>query len=178
MNKLNLNKWSDFKKSLHQNENIGKKEILYSLNNIRIEISNNKSGNILNTYNTYLKYYENIENLNLVFDNNENWYSIIDIVKYDILRPEINSVEELIVKVSEIMWNLLVFKSDIECDNCKDDFFRVLTNKNEDKLYLSCDLCGNLKGYKGKIDKNPDEKLLPVKPYQINREKIKSTSYF
>lgn len=93
--------------------------------------------------------------------------SFKEFLSYDYINQRPKDIERAIVLTRDILWNILAFKSEKECPNCKRDKLRVLTDAFEANLYLSCDECAYTQNLKGeKIDR--DAKLQPAKSNLIS----------
>ena len=67
-----------------------------------------------------------------------------------ITKLEPSSMNAIAMIIRDILWDLVAYKSDIECSNCGDDDFRVLYDEKLKQLVLSCDLCGWSQYYDGR----------------------------
>ncbi len=55
------------------------------------------------------------------------------------LKP--SSIDSIAMTVRDILWDMLAYKSKVECPNCGDDDLRVLFDKQGKVNVLCCDLC-------------------------------------
>lgn len=56
-------------------------------------------------------------------------------------RYKPNSIDTLAMFIRDILWDIIVFKTNIECARCGDDHFRALANPETNEIFLSCDRC-------------------------------------
>jgi len=167
MSHKNIELWNHFKNSvLEAKPNVNRKFLIQKLQDFssKIKASNDSKTQIL--FEEFLAYFEEFD-LNGYLDLPDQlvWYAIEDLIEYDILRKSDLNFERPILKARDLLWELLAFKSNINCSICGDDDLRVLSNKNEEKLHLCCDLCGNHTNLEGE-PVTSDVILFPA-PYQV-----------
>lgn len=85
------------------------------------------------------------------------------------LKP--SSIDAIAMIVRDLLWDMVAYKSDIECPNCGDDDFRVLYDIKHKQIVLSCDLCGWSQFEDGK-NWQGDNCLVPAKVSEL-----KASSY-
>jgi hypothetical protein len=52
-----------------------------------------------------------------------------------------HSQESIAMVVRGILWDMVAFKTETQCPNCKDDDLRALFDPDTEEIILSCDLC-------------------------------------
>lgn len=83
-----------------------------------------------------------------------------------ISRFKPSSVDSILMFIRDILWNMIAYKSSIECSNCRDDDFRVLYDEKLNKIVLCCDLCGYSELENGDVWCS-DSNLVPAKTVQL-----------
>lgn len=67
----------------------------------------------------------------------------VAIERTNLSKQEPSSVEVIAMLVRDQIWNLVAFKTRIECPNCGEDELRALIDPGtDDALVLACDFCG------------------------------------
>lgn len=147
--------------------------IYYSLIEWVKLVSLAKNDNIKELYNSHLKYFDQINFYDYKFRN--KWYSIEEIVKYDLSRDKWN-INSAILTCSIILLEIIIFKSNRSCKLLEEDDLRVFQDIEGNKIYFICDGCGYAEDINGKfinIDLIRKLKLIPAKENIVTKFKIK-----
>lgn len=137
------NKWIKFAAEIQVSENIPPIELLQSLLSFSLEIGKTENNYIKDLYNTYLSLFKSYDLKQYNFDIKDLWYSLDEVIKFDILEFEPKSDENIMLNIRDIIWNMIVFKSDIDCPICLQDDLRVFIEKTQKEIYFECDNCNN-----------------------------------
>lgn len=86
-----------------------------------------------------LAYFDRLDIDEYMFE--ATWYNLQDMIEYDILRPEILKVNRAVDLVAKVLWEVIAFKTNRDCELLRDDNLRLLTNEDKSKLFLHCDRC-------------------------------------
>jgi transcription elongation factor Elf1 len=172
MSHIVLNKWNELRAEIERNkENIDAELLIKLLLNWAGGIKEINDIQIKKIYTQYLEYFEDVDIESVLFDKEGVWYSLEEIINVDLLGFSPRSYERPIVKVRDILWELLVFKSNSECSCCNDDNFRVMIDKKKTELFFTCDRCGCIQDIMGN-KKDIQEKLYPATTDLIRKHRI------
>jgi len=142
MSQIILKKWEQLRKCVIQDRDfLDSRSLLNLLLDWMKEIKEFNDIQIQNLYKLHFSYYENLNIDEIFYENSVVWYSLEEIIQYDIIQANIDSDKWAIENSSNIIYNLLVFKSDRECPCCHDDNLRVLVEINSERLIFECDSC-------------------------------------
>ncbi|KFF73164.1 hypothetical protein HX13_22595 [Chryseobacterium sp. P1-3] len=138
MSHIVLRKWKELQQNVEQRKNsLTTRSIVDLLLNWSKEIQLIKDAQIQNLYDDYLKYFENLNVEDILYVDDHVWYSLKDVIQFDILQPKINTYERAITQVRDVLFNLLIFKSDKNCPCHGDDNLRVFVEAGSEKLILN-----------------------------------------
>jgi len=161
-----MKNWNKLKSKIKaEEETIDRGRLIKLFNDFSLELKENKRMDIATQYSKNLQYFEGKSNSNNL-DGISPWYDISEIISFDILNSTRNYFEIL----RDVLWELLVYKTDIQCSNCLEDRYRAMMDNETLQVYLSCDFCGkvtNLTGTKIILDKH----LIPA-----NKESLYSSN--
>ena len=146
--------------------------IYYSLNEWVKLVSLEENDTIIEIYNSHLKYFAQINFDDYKFHN--KWYSIDEIVKYDLSRDKWN-INSAIIACSNILLEIIIFKSNRSCKLLEEDDLRVFQDIRGEKIYFICDGCGYAEDLNGKSIHNDlirKLKLIPAKENIVSKFKI------
>ncbi|MEN7550420.1 hypothetical protein AAG747_21050 [Rapidithrix thailandica] len=165
MSHIVLEKWNELQLKIEQQrDELNRESLLIILFDWIRGIKKIKDSKVQNLYHEYLAYFEEVSDLDGIL-NIKPWYSLQELIEYDILKSTELSFERPIVKVRDVLWELLVFKSDKECPCCGDDNLRAMTYKGQKELFFCCDICGCIVDEDGGR-KEVDDKLYPA-PFEL-----------
>lgn len=171
MKHILLRNWEEFRSYIEQNsDNIKRDQLINLLLGITQNIKEEKDVEIRILYTNYLEYFEAISIQEHLYIERP-WFNLKDILMFDIVKCKIDSVSRLIVKIRDLLWMLLVFKTDIQCSRCDEDEMRVLSGKDQSSLFLCCDNCGLISTVNG--DPISVQEIL----YPITDQKIKEAGF-
>jgi hypothetical protein len=88
---------------------------------------------------------------------------------YSAPRYDPDKEEFLVMRVANILWALVAFKSNLRCQNCGDDDLRCLWSRKEQKIVLVCDICMWAQLRDGANWRKP-EVLVPAKEKMLRKE--------
>lgn len=149
-----LKNWFDLQKNIsNQSELVSPYMLCETLIAWSRSLQISKDKHIKELYNLYLSNYANLDLSKYPISHLGNAFK--DFLNYDYINQKPKDIERAIVLTRDILWNLIVVKSEKECPNCGRDKLRVLTDESENRLYLSCDECAyteNLKSERIDID--------------------------
>ncbi|WP_207513818.1 hypothetical protein [Longitalea luteola] len=123
-----------------------------------------RSTNILKIrelYNLYLAYFEGY-NIN-EYQFLQSWYSLRDLIQFDILNILVVNLEHAIIRCRDIMWEILVFKTNRPCKTC-DSELRALTDNKKREIFFCCDNCVYIEDIFGQSVKSLKNQLSPITP--------------
>ncbi|ANO47200.1 hypothetical protein V8245_04940 [Flavobacterium columnare] len=172
MNKALKNELDSLKESLLEKYDLRNSEyIIEKLLDFSNQIKGLNDSNIKKLHKEYLSYFEKIDFRDFLF--NDGWYNL-DEIKKDILN--LSGTDEFIIsKTCNLLRDLIIFKSDIECNNCEQDNYRVFVSSDNGLPFFECDLCSQLIDSKGnKIVEM--ESLYPIKENEVVKFGFKRTS--
>lgn len=142
MSHIILKKWEQLRQSIIQDrDNLDAHSLLNLLLDWTQEIKKIKDVQVQNLYKDYFSYYEKLNIEEIFYTDNIFWYSLEEIIQYDIIQAKVDSYQWAIVHTRDIVFNLLVFKSDKDCPCCHDDNLRVFVEIDSEKLIFECDIC-------------------------------------
>lgn len=142
MSHIILRKWEQLKQSIIQErDNLDAYSLLKLLLDWTQEIKEIKDVQIQNLYKDYFSYYEKLNIEEIFYTDNVVWYSLDEIIQYDIIQAKVDSPQWAIIHTRDIIFNLLVFKSDKDCPCCHDDNLRAFVEIDSEKLVFECDIC-------------------------------------
>lgn len=140
MSHIAIKKWEEFRRKVQLVKPFIDRTILLTcLQEVCQELKFINDNEVRLAYNEYLDYFETID-LKDYQTIEEPWYSLSEIVEYDIVSSRINSSRHVITKIRDLLW--LAYKTDIQCVRCDEDEMRVLATKDQVTIYLCCDRCG------------------------------------
>ncbi|GAA5042340.1 hypothetical protein GCM10011506_44280 [Marivirga lumbricoides] len=147
MSHILLEKWKELEEELKvQRSSLDRETLLKILLRWTQEVKKIKDEKVQELYHSYLEYFENC----FFPENNITpWYSLKELIDVDLLNRPPLTYDRAVIKVRDVLWELLVFKSDILCPCCGDDNLRVMVN-NDNILIFTCDLCGCILNESGK----------------------------
>lgn len=141
MSHIVLKKWEHLKKQIIEcTGDLDAYALVQLLLDWALEIKSIKDVQVKKYYKDFLEKYENLEIENILYTD-EIWYSWEEIIQIDILNSNVSSYQKAIVKVRDILFNLLAFKSNKICPCCEDDNLRVFLDKGSERLVFECDIC-------------------------------------
>lgn len=142
MSHIILKKWEQLKDKVRESENnLDSNSLVYILLDWAKEIKSIKDIQIKQLYKDFLERYEDLDVESILYTGNVIWYSLEEIIKFDILTSNVDYYQRPIVKTRDILFNILAFKSDKKCPCCGDDNLRVFVERNSEKLFFECDIC-------------------------------------
>ena len=151
MSHIAIQKWSEFlRKVKDMSQSIDRKSLLICLQEVCKELKLIKDNQVRFAYNKYLNYFEAIDFKDYQVVE-KPWYSLNDLVEHNILNCRINSFAPVIVKIRDLLWLLLAYKTDIQCSRCDEDEMRVLSTKGQVTIFLCCDRCGFITNNQGEM---------------------------
>jgi len=59
--------------------------------------------------------------------------------RFNNLEP--SSLDSIAMIIRDILWDMVAFKTQVQCPNCQEDDFRALLEPKSEEVILSCDLC-------------------------------------
>lgn len=167
MSHIVLKKWEQLKQSIIQDkDNLDAYSLLKILLDWTQEIKKIKDVQIQNLYKDYFSYYEDLNIEEIFYTDDIVWYSLDEIIQYEIMQAKVDSYQWAIVHTRNIIFNLLVFKSDKDCPCCHDDNLRVFVEINSEKLIFECDICLCLVD-ENNNKQNPEGKLIVPAPASL-----------
>jgi len=132
---------------------LNKEMLLGLLSEWTVEVRQLKDMRVKELYKMYLEYFDNLDFSLFSFDRKYIWYSFEDLITYNFRKEMLlSSFERPFVIVRDVLWELLVFKSDLECTCCGNDNFRIMVNEIRTAVFGVCDVCGCSKLLYGKAD--------------------------
>lgn len=141
-------------------------------------VSASKDIRILALYDQNLQYFDRLEIEDYHFE--PLWYNLKDLVEYDFLNPTPVKLDQAVAIVSEILWELVAFKSERNCKLLRNDNLRVLTDASRKEIIFCCDRCSYTENMEGiKIDAMPTESIkrwYPATKSQISNCNIQPAS--
>ena len=159
MSHIILNKWRKLVKELKvQRSSIDRSTIIKLLLKWSLEVKKIKDKRVQKLYSTYLEYFEKCS---ITENDIIPWYSLNEIIDIDLINQSPLTYDRAIIKVRDVLWELLIFKSDKSCPCCGDDNLRVMTNAVNSRLFFTCDLCGCILNEFGN-EMSINEKLFPA----------------
>lgn len=163
-----LNKWQQFKNEIEINDwtPIDLYLKVYRWSHFLKEDRNIASNKM---YDLYIRYFECIDVLDYRYS--EVWFNIDNVIKYDLLNPKQNDIESIASSCKDVLWELVAFKSNIECIVCEIENYRVLTDQNRGNVFLVCDNCLHAQ-HIANIEVDVPDILFPVTPDIINKYHI------
>lgn len=157
-----LKLWNDLRNRVEPNKQSITPVVIYQLcSEWASKIKGSNSLKIKELYNLYLAYFEGYNIYEYQFS--VRWYSLQDLIVFDILNTSVENLEYVIVRCRNIMWEILVFKSNKSCKNC-DNELRVLTDKTAGDIFFCCDDCGYIENFFGEPMKTLKRQLSPITP--------------
>lgn len=160
-------KWNELRKTVETNKSTISSTDLYKLcQDWAHYIKVSTIDWVADLYNVHFTYFEkfNIEDYNFP----EKWYLLEDIIEYDILKPDFTNINHAVARCSEVMWHLLIFRSNVDCKTCNDNLRAFIDDR--ENVYLRCDRCNHTQT----LDNRPlivDGLLSPITP-AIQWEKL------
>lgn len=135
---------------------------------------NSKNPQAKDLYLVYLDYYASLD-LNL-YRFRKVWYSLEELIERQILQRYTGSFKSLVPRCSDLLNEMIVFKSSREYKLVGFDNLRVFTTKDYGKLYFCCDSCSYVEDIKGVRISELPSRLLPAAPEQIDKNFIDACS--
>lgn len=149
MSHITIKKWEEFHRKVQLvKPSIDRILLLTCLQEVCQELKLINDKEVRLAYKEYLDYFEVIDLMDYQIIE-EPWYSLNDIVEYDIVNSRINSFRHVFTKIRDLLWLLLTYKTDIQCARCDEDEMRVLATKDQATIFLSCDRCGFITNHQG-----------------------------
>ncbi|WP_276482876.1 hypothetical protein [Paraflavitalea pollutisoli] len=156
-----LRSWDTLKETIYLKRYYLTPDLIYNMCfNWGKTINIARSPSIRKLYTEYFTYFENFKIEE--YDFKVRWYSLEDIVEFDIPRGRIDDLKILAAVCRGILWEILVFKTNIPCKICDEDL-RSLIDK-ENKLYLCCDKCNYAEFINGEPIQEIERQLFPITP--------------
>jgi hypothetical protein len=175
MSHPNIKYWNKLKSQVERLDKPTRWEIITLLVSYIEIIKNSNDSKVIELYLIDLSYWEDINILEYSELSNP-WYSLEEIIEYDILKPEIKSYSRPIAKVSYLLWELIAFKTDKQCPRCDNDCLRALSPLDHNSLLLSCDNCSYTEDLNGNQITN-EERLYPAKYATVKIAGLKPSKY-
>jgi hypothetical protein len=175
MSHPNIKYWNKLKSEVESLDKPTRRDLLTLLVWYAELIKKSNDPQVNELYQSYLSYWEKIHILEYSEVPNL-WYSLEEIIEYDILKPEITSYSRPIAKVSYLLWELIAFKTDKQCPICDSDCLRVLSPSGKDILLLSCDNGCYTEDLNGNKITN-EETLYPAQYLAIENAGLKPSKY-
>jgi len=142
MSHIVVKKWERLRQSVIRDRNhLDAHSLLKLLIDWGQGIKKIKDIQIQNLYKLCFSYYENLDIGEIFYNDSVVWYSLEEIIQYDIIQANVDSYQWAIEHASNILFNILVFKSDKNCPCCHDDNLRVFVEIDSEKLLFECDTC-------------------------------------
>lgn len=159
---LFLKLWIDLRDKVEQNKQSITPLVIYQMcSEWTAKIKNSNSLRIKKLYSLYLAYFEEY-NINS-YQFSVRWFSLQDLIDFDLLHPSVDNLEYVIVRCRRIMWEVLVFKSNRPCKNCDNDL-RVMMDKSMSDIFFCCDDCGYVENLSGESLVTLKGQLSPITP--------------
>lgn len=173
MSHIVLKKWEQLRQSIIlDKDNLDAYSLLKILLDWTQEIKKIKDIQIQKLYKDYFSYYETLNIEEIFYTDNIVWYSLEEIIQYSIIQAKVDSYQWAIVHTRNIIFNLLVFKSDKDCPCCHDDNLRVFVEINSEKLIFECDICLCLVDEEGNMQNSEGPSIVPASASLIKVKKI------
>jgi len=102
-------------------------------------LSDSKNLSIKNLHTDYFLYFDGLDLADYFFQ--PLWYNLNDIVENDFLKIKPRELKNAVVVVRDMIWELVVFKSNRECKILPNNCMRVFTDKLKEQLFFCCDMC-------------------------------------
>ncbi|MDN4011251.1 hypothetical protein QX233_02140 [Chryseobacterium gambrini] len=174
MSHIVLKKWEQLKQRIIQDkENLDAHALLRKLLDWTQEIKKIKDVHIQNLYKLHFSYYEKLDIEEIFYNDNIVWYSLEEIIQYDIIQAKVDSYQWAIEHVDHILFNLLIFKTDKDCPCCHDDNLRVFVESDSKKLIFECELCLCLIDENNNKQNSEEKLFIPAPASLIKRKRIK-----
>lgn len=159
-----MNKWDELKSIIQEMDSISSKYLYKECFSWASLFDKSVYPEIRKLYDLYFRYFELIQIEEYQFD--KEWFSLPDIVRFELLLFTPARIEDLALRCRNILWNIAVFKTNIECTNCGNDDFRALSNIERTDIYLCCDICNYMKPFSNSSNIFPVIPLIPIIPAQ------------
>lgn len=161
MSHIILRRWEEFRSNIEQSSaDVIRERLIMLLIELNQNIKMSDDVEVRVMYDRFLKYFEAI-NVHDYLIIEQPWYSLKDIISFDIINCKIDSLNRVMVKIRDLLWMLLVFKTDQQCSRCDEDEMRVLSAKDRSDIYLCCDSCGLVTDMNG-VPVSAPEVLYPL----------------
>lgn len=176
MSHLIIKEWKSLKEKILVRRNlINSLELSIELLDWALKFKNSNDKVICDLYADYFKYYERLNPYDYNFD--EKWYDLDELLD-KILDTDTNDYRRPIVIVRDILWEIIAFKTDILCENCDQDEYRLFEClQNSKNLVLCCDNCSHTIGFNNEIIKDMSNKYIPVKKNNLELRKFKPSKF-
>lgn len=135
------------------------------------QLSNSKDVRIQELHQNNLVYFERLNLDDYILE--PLWYDLEELIKYDVLRPKAKNLQHAVDIVVNVLWELIAYKTDRVCKITPTFNLRLLTDKNKQNLYFSCDNCSYIEDIDGQQIK-VGHKLFPAIKKQIMSNNISS----
>lgn len=174
MSHIVLKKWEQLKQSIIQDkDHLDARSLLKLLIDWTKEIKELKDIQVQKLYKLCFSYYEELDIDKVFYEDNTVWYSLEEIIQYDIIQANVDSYQMAIEHMSDIIFNLLVFKSDKNCPCCHDDNLRVFVEIGSERLIFECGICLCTVDENDKEYHSEEKLVVPAAASLIKAKKIK-----
>lgn len=177
MSLIVLKKWEDLKSTLKHKEPTPD---IYNFVDLLLvwstEIKKINDKQIKQLYSEFLEYYETLNIKNILYTGDHVWYSLEEIIKIDILSADFKFYQQPITRVSNILHNILIFKSNKECP-CGSDNLRVYLEETSEKIIYECDVCLCIVNENGDRESNIDKKVIPLPIKFVKIKNLESDNF-
>ncbi|MDA3613488.1 hypothetical protein O3P16_01600 [Chitinophagaceae bacterium LY-5] len=170
MNQIYLKSFSQLQDTIALNkENISSIDLFENLLKWGNSLVNSKNRLIKNLYTDNFLYFKKINILDYTFE--PIWYNLDDILESNIFKTRQLKLKTLVEEVRDILWELVVFKSNRECKIFSNSYMRVFTDESKENIFLCCDICDYMEDMKGNQVVN-NKVLIPATSNQIKINQI------
>lgn len=109
MSHIVIKKWEQLRQSIIQDrDNLDAHSLLRILLDWTQEIRKIKNVQIQKLDKLYFSYYEKLDIEEIFYNDNIVWYSLEEIIQYEIIQAKVDSYQWAILHVRDIIFNLLV----------------------------------------------------------------------
>ncbi|KGO83179.1 hypothetical protein [Flavobacterium beibuense] len=176
MSHLIIKEWKSLQEKILVRRNlINSLELSLALLGWALKFKKSNNEVICNLYADYFKYYERLNPHDYNF--HKKWYDLDELLD-TILGTNTNDYRRPIVIVRDILWEIIAFKTDILCENCGQDEYRLFESlQNSQDLVLCCDNCSHTIGLNNEFPQDIPNKYIPVKKNNLQLSKFNPSNF-
>lgn len=122
--------------SYHLSEIVNKYE--ESITELLNSVHNNKKYKFAESEKVFLEFSKGIDpDMFVIGSTGDNFETIVSTY----IKRTPSSEIEIWHRISNLLWDLITFTTQVVCPQCKSDHLRILTDADGTKLYKSCETC-------------------------------------